>query len=95
MQIAQGTEHLHHINIIHRDLKPENIVMVDDRVKITDFGLAKVFEKNMALKTQAGTPMYLAPEILSGSCYTEKVDVWSLGVIFLELVISKNIPEIS
>lgn len=92
MQMAQGIEHLHQINIIHRDLKPENILMVDGKVKITDFGLAKVFEKDMALKTQAGTPMYLAPEILSGSCYTEKVDVWSLGVIFLELATAKNIP---
>lgn len=61
MQMAHGIEHLHQINIIHRDLKPENILMVDEKVKITDFGLAKVFEKDMALRTQAGTPMYLAP----------------------------------
>ena len=68
--------------------------MLDGKIKITDFGLAKAFEKDMALKTQAGTPMYLAPQILSGSSYSEKVDVWSLGVIFLELITAKNITEL-
>lgn len=89
LQIAEGIQHLHSINIIHRDLKPENILLVKDRVKITDFGMAKIIENDMTLKTQAGTPLYLAPEILNGAGYTEKVDVWSLGIIFLEIASGK------
>lgn len=95
LQIAEGIQHLHEIKIIHRDLKPENILIVDNSCKITDFGLARVFEKDMAMKTQAGTPLYLAPEVLQGFEYTSEVDVWSLGVIFLELITGRNIIDLS
>lgn len=64
LELAYGILHLHNKNITHRDLKPENILLVDGCFKISDFGLAKVFENDLAMRSQVGTPTYLAPEIL-------------------------------
>lgn len=84
-QICCGTKYLHSQNVTHRDLKPENILLatVDDftLVKISDFGLSKRIQTDTVLATQCGTIFYLAPEVLSGDSYTNKVDIWSLGVV--------------
>ncbi|PFH59485.1 hypothetical protein XA68_12272 [Ophiocordyceps unilateralis] len=85
-QLFQGTKYLHDRNIVHRDIKPENILMVDKnlRVKIADFGLAKIIGEESFTTTLCGTPSYVAPEILAESKqrkYTKAVDVWSLGVV--------------
>lgn len=83
-QICCGVEYLHSQRITHRDLKPENILLATtDRytlVKVSDFGLSKRINTNSVLKTQCGTKMYLAPEVCTAN-YTNKVDIWSLGVI--------------
>lgn len=69
---------------MHRDLKPENFMTVDKNgyeIKMIDFGLAKNYKINLdVLTTKAGTPYYIAPEVLSGK-YNHKCDIWSLGVI--------------
>lgn len=76
--------------IVHRDLKPENLLLIDSSedadVKVADFGLAKMLTKDTLMQTACGTPNYVAPEILEGREYDEKVDAWSLGVIMYILL---------
>ncbi len=87
-EVVSGIEHLHNTNIIYRDLKPENILLTSTgHIKISDFGLSKKF-KNVNDKTQtfAGTPEYLAPEIITGEGHNKDVDLWSLGIFLFELL---------
>lgn len=76
-------------NIVHRDLKLDNLLLLsnedDCHVKIADFGLA-VSVENGPVKGHAGTPNYIAPEILTGKIYGASVDMWSLGVILYILL---------
>lgn len=71
-KLLQAVSHLHHSNIVHRDLKPENVLFVtrdpDSELKLIDFGLANIFSKKETkyMKTIAGTPYYVAPEVLNG-----------------------------
>ncbi|KAF7564087.1 hypothetical protein G7046_g15 [Stylonectria norvegica] len=86
VQLFQGIKYLHERNIVHRDIKPENILLVDKnlRVKLADFGLAKIIGEESFTTTLCGTPSYVAPEILADSKqrkYTKAVDIWSLGVV--------------
>lgn len=83
-QTMECLNFIHQQNIIHRDLKPENLMFVDknsNTIKLVDFGFAKVFDPKKGLNEMLGTPLYIAPEIISGKKYSTKVDVWSLGVI--------------
>ncbi|KAI8054681.1 kinase-like domain-containing protein [Syncephalis plumigaleata] len=87
LQLFHAIKYLHNRDITHRDLKPENILMVDNtslRLKISDFGLAKMVSEETFLHTLCGTPSYVAPEIFNGQsqrAYTKAVDMWSCGVI--------------
>ena len=80
------------MNIIHRDLKPANIFLTSDKVlKIGDFGIAKGLDKTSALaSTQAGTPVYMAPEILGGDKYNSMADMWALGITIFEIITYKK-----
>ena len=83
-QICIGLRAIHSCGIIHRDLKPENIFIDEQNfnIKIGDFGTSKIaFDTN----TGKGTPSYMAPEIISGEEYNNKVDMYSLGCIIYEL----------
>jgi len=86
-QLVTGVEYLHAKGIAHRDLKPENILCSGDDdehmiIKISDFGLSKMFSAGEVLKTACGTPDYAAPEVLSSAgSYSNAVDMWSVGVI--------------
>lgn len=72
---------MHSQGVVHRDIKPENIMIsMDGEIKLIDFGLSKRQDGNNKLKTIAGTPYYMAPEVLNG-VYDSKVDIWSLGVL--------------
>ena len=88
-QIVSGITYCHENNICHRDLKPENIIFThkDDEtsLKIIDFGLSTIFEKNKKMTSSIGTIYYMAPEVFLGK-YTEKCDVWSLGVLLFILI---------
>uniref|UniRef100_A0A915LKI1 Protein kinase domain-containing protein n=1 Tax=Meloidogyne javanica TaxID=6303 RepID=A0A915LKI1_MELJA len=90
MQILCGAKYLHESGIVHRDLKPTNIVMNErGNVKILDYGIARdILPEN--LTPDAGTPFYRAPELFLGiNSYDRKVDIWSIGCIFAELISGK------
>ncbi|XP_020708987.2 serine/threonine-protein kinase Chk2 [Athalia rosae] len=87
-QVVLAVHYLHERGIAHRDLKPENILLASQAqmtlVKVSDFGLSKLVDTQTMMRTFCGTPMYVAPEVLlthGKGCYTNQVDVWSLGVI--------------
>jgi eukaryotic-like serine/threonine-protein kinase len=74
---------------MHRDLKPENILLDGDTPKIGDLGLSRVLENELST-TLVGTQSYMAPEMLEEG-YGIEIDLWALGVIFLELLIGKRL----
>merc|ERR1712194_653857 len=82
---------MHDHHICHRDLKPENFLfqtkdpIEQNHLKIIDFGLSCKFEPGQKLKTKAGTPYYVAPQVLQGS-YDQTSDLWSCGVIMYVLL---------
>ncbi len=87
--IIIALEYLHNNEIIYRDLKPENIVFKQNGyLKLIDFGFSKKIKKNDKTYTILGTPNYLAPEILSGEGYNWSIDIWSLGILLYELLLS-------
>ncbi|CAB9518958.1 MAP kinase-activated protein kinase 2 (Fragment) [Seminavis robusta] len=83
--LFQAMAYCHKHQVAHRDLKPENLLLTsqdnDSDIKIADFGFAKKCTTPNSLKTQCGTPGYVAPEILEGQQYDTQADMWSLGVI--------------
>jgi serine/threonine protein kinase len=89
-QLSQGLKYLYENNILHRDLKPDNILILNNEIKIADFGFAKIFDNNNSmLNTFCGTPNYMAPEILLNSLYNSKSDLWSLGMILYQIIYKK------
>ena len=83
--LFQAVNHCHAVDVIHRDIKPENIMITKEgSVRLIDFGLSRASKKKN-LTTVAGTPYYMAPEVLEGN-YGTKADLWSLGVLLYTLV---------
>lgn len=92
-QMASALKYLHKKHVIHRDIKPENILMgIHGEIKISDFGWS-VHAPNNRRNTMCGTLDYLPPEMIkSGSqenYYSEKVDLWSLGVLTYEFLVGE------
>lgn len=69
---------------MHRDLKPANILIKNGVCKLADFGFAKNLQygDNTILKSIVGTPLYMSPQILARTAYTNKSDLWSIGLIY-------------
>jgi eukaryotic-like serine/threonine-protein kinase len=93
-QLCSALQHAHEKGIIHRDLKPSNImVLADGTVKLTDFGIAKDLDLEALTATNCtvGTASYMSPEQCKGqSDLTHKSDLYSLGVLFYELVTGRK-----
>ncbi|KAF8394281.1 hypothetical protein HHK36_020487 [Tetracentron sinense] len=85
--LMEAIAHCHRLGVSHRDIKPDNILFdVRNRLKLADFGSADLFHDGRSMNGIVGTPYYVAPEVISGRDYGEKVDVWSAGVILYTML---------
>jgi len=83
-----GLEHLHQKDIIHRDIKSDNVMLATSgAIKLTDFGYgAQLSAERSKRKTVVGTPYWMAPEVIQGAQYDTKADIWSTGVMAIEMI---------
>lgn len=91
-QLVDALQYLKRINIAHRDLKPHNLLLSGDykTLKLTDFNFAREMIETDLSQTVCGSPLYMAPEILEKRLYTNKSDLWSVGIILYEMVYARN-----
>ena len=90
-QIFEELHYLHdEVGIVHRDIKPENFLLYNDGrrniIKLIDFGFATNCTNGETMNEQLGTPQYAAPEIFEQKLYTNKVDMWSTGVVLYNMI---------
>lgn len=93
LQIANGLQRAHEAGIVHRDIKPANIILTDhNEVKIVDFGIAKLAGATRATRSgpTAGTAAYMSPEQAQGMDTDHRSDLFSLGIVFYEMVTGKR-----
>ncbi|CAJ1971715.1 unnamed protein product [Sphenostylis stenocarpa] len=86
-EVMMVVKYCHDMGVVHRDIKPENVLLTGTgKIKLADFGLAIRISEGQNLTGVAGSPAYVAPEVLLGR-YSEKVDIWSSGVLLHALLV--------
>ena len=92
-QILRGLAYCHSKGVAHRDLKPENAMYEtkngNSTLKLIDFGLSAIVDKRHSFKEVLGSPLYMAPEIVTESPYNEKCDIWSCGIMMFSFLSSR------
>ena len=93
IDICNALEACEQLSIIHRDIKVENIFVSEfGDYKLGDFGIARVAEKTTGASTKVGTNSYMAPEIMRGENYDQRVDIYSLGLVLYRLLNKNRLP---
>lgn len=95
IEIILILEYLHSNQILYRDLKPENLLLHQNgHIQLIDFGLCINMKEIQSIRKRTysicGTPRYIAPEVLSEEGYSYSVDIWSLGILFYELIVGET-----
>jgi len=88
-QILNGFRGLHEVNAMHRDFKVANVLLHQGICKIADLGFAKQLEKKKTTSTILGTSLTMAPELLRSKTYGMEADIWSVGVVYYQLLYGK------
>ncbi|CAK7354380.1 unnamed protein product [Dovyalis caffra] len=87
LDVARGMAYVHELGFIHRDLKSDNLLIAADKsIKIADFGVARIEVQTEGMTPETGTYRWMAPEMIQHRPYTQKVDVYSFGIVLWELI---------